>query len=89
MQSQTAVDPTAPTERPPPLDAAIARALAARTVTRCNCCGARYSAASWLALKYIGLQDLYDGKGGVAECRDCTCGSTISAVVEPVVKVRP
>jgi hypothetical protein len=50
-------------------------------MTRCNCCGATHSPEELLKLPLVGLQD--DGAGGLLTLRNCPCGSTISAELEP------
>lgn len=41
---------------------------------RCAC-GVGHTAASWRALRFVGIWDLGDGER--AEMRNCTCGSTL------------
>ncbi|MDX6480338.1 MAG: hypothetical protein QOG85_848 [Gaiellaceae bacterium] len=49
---------------------------------RCRC-GARYDAAGWLALPYLGVQQLDAGEPRL-ELRNCTCGSTLAIELREV-----
>ena len=57
----------APTLPAPPLDLPL----------QCTCCGAVLLPEEWERLKYIGLQDDFDG--GWLELRNHRCGSTLAA----------
>ncbi len=46
-------------------------------------CGKTHTEAEWLELSYVGEQPACDGEGTVLELRNCSCGSTISAEVNP------
>lgn len=54
--------------------------LAQRVVKTCPCCGRSFTAAGWLALRYVGQQD--DGEGGWLTLRNCRCGSTLAVESE-------
>lgn len=42
----------------------------------CRCCPRTYTAATWLALPFVGIQDA--GEFGRLVLRNCVCGSTLA-----------
>jgi hypothetical protein len=56
-----------------------------RWPVRCSC-GREYTEERWKALRFVG--EAADDGGGALEHRVCTCGSTISVIVDQRVSGR-